>query len=104
MSDEYDEIRQACDENIAAMQRTLTEAAVQLAQLRNKTYGLKGDYIEIIKGLRKKCDAVAKADYERGFDDGFILRKEKDGNGQSEYICTCGIRVTPHKCPTDNGF
>ena len=23
---------------------------------------------------------------------------------QSEYICTCGIRVTPHKCPTDNGF
>jgi hypothetical protein len=23
---------------------------------------------------------------------------------QSEYICTCGIRVTPHKCPTDNDF
>ena len=22
----------------------------------------------------------------------------------SEYICTCGIRVTPHKCSTDNGF
>ena len=22
----------------------------------------------------------------------------------SEYICTCGIRVTPHKCFTDNGF
>ena len=20
---------------------------------------------------------------------------------QSEYICTCGIRVTPHRCPTD---
>ena len=26
------------------------------------------------------------------------------GKAQSEYICTCGIRVTPHKCPTDNGF
>ena len=23
---------------------------------------------------------------------------------QSEYICACGIRVTPHKCPADNGF
>ena len=23
---------------------------------------------------------------------------------QSEYICTCGIRVTPHRCPTDNDF
>ena len=22
----------------------------------------------------------------------------------SEYICACGIRVTPHKCLTDNGF
>ena len=26
-----------------------------------------------------KQDAVAKADYERGFDDGFYLRNEKDG-------------------------
>lgn len=26
------------------------------------------------------------------------------GKAQSEYICTCGIRVTPHKCPTNNGF
>tara|TARA_B110000503_G_scaffold115787_1_gene174367 strand:+ start:401 stop:631 length:231 start_codon:yes stop_codon:yes gene_type:complete len=26
------------------------------------------------------------------------------GKAQSEYICTCGIRVTPHKCPTDNDF
>ena len=29
-----------------------------------------------------KQDAVAKTDYERGFDDGFILRKEKDGKRQ----------------------
>ena len=56
-----------------------------------------------IMDLRAKLEA-AKTEYERGFDDGFILRKEKDGNGQSEYICTCGIRVTPHKCPTDNDF
>ena len=26
------------------------------------------------------------------------------GKAQSEYICTCGIRVTPHKCPTNNDF
>ena len=26
------------------------------------------------------------------------------GKVQSEYICTCGIRVTPHRCPTDNDF
>ena len=26
------------------------------------------------------------------------------GKAQSEYICTCGIRVTPHKCPANNGF
>ena len=26
------------------------------------------------------------------------------GKAQSEYICTCGIRVTPHRCPTDNDF
>ncbi len=26
------------------------------------------------------------------------------GKAQSEYICTCGIRVAPHKCPTDNDF
>jgi len=26
------------------------------------------------------------------------------GKTQSEYICTCGIRVTPHKCSTNNGF
>ena len=36
--------------------------------------------------------------------DGFILRKEKDEGAKSEYICTCGIRVTPHKCPTNDGF
>ena len=54
--------------------------------------------IEIIINLEKKLE-TAKTEYERGFDDGFILRKEKDGNGQSEYICSCGIRVTPHKCP-----
>lgn len=66
--------------------------------------GLKGDYIEIIKELRKKLDEAAKAAYERGFDDGFILRKEKDGNGQSEYICTCGIRVTPHRCKIGEEF
>ncbi len=26
------------------------------------------------------------------------------GKAQSEYICTCGIRVTPHRCPANNGF
>jgi hypothetical protein len=45
----------------------------------------------------------AQLSYERGFDDGY-LRKEKNKGAKSEYICTCGIRVTPHKCPTDNDF
>ena len=30
--------------------------------------------------------------------------RDKLAKEQSEYICTCGIRVTPHKCPTNNGF
>jgi hypothetical protein len=30
--------------------------------------------------------------------------REQLAKAQSEYICTCGIRVTPHKCPTDNDF
>jgi hypothetical protein len=55
-----------------------------------------------ITDLRVKLEA-AKTEYERGFDDGY-LRKEKNKGAQSEYICTCGIRVTPHKCPTDNDF
>jgi len=25
-------------------------------------------------------------------------------NTRLEYICTCGIRVTPHRCSTDGGF
>lgn len=33
-----------------------------------------------------------------------LAEKEKDRNEQSEYICTCGISVTPHRCPTNNGF
>lgn len=53
---------------------------------------------------RKVAAKAAKTEYERGFDDGFILRKEKDEGAKSEYICTCGIRVTPHRCPTDNDF
>jgi len=30
--------------------------------------------------------------------------REQLAKAQSEYICTCGIRVTPHRCPTDNDF
>ena len=60
-----------------ALENNLAAAQAEIAELTEE----KSDYIEIIKELRKKCDAVAKADYERGFDDGFILRKEKDGVG-----------------------
>ena len=67
-------------------------ALLEIARLR--------DTITNLRAVLEK----AQFSYERGFDDGFILRKEKDGNGQSEYICTCGIRVTPHKCHTDNDF
>ena len=27
--------------------------------------------------------------------------REQLEKAQSEYICSCGIRVTPHRCPTD---
>ena len=43
-----------------------------------------------------KVVAVAKTDW--------ITEEALLGKMQSEYICTCGIRVTPHKCPTDNDF
>ena len=40
---------------------------------------------------------MSKADYERGFDDGFILRKEKDGKRKpltdEEIIETCDTWV-----------
>ena len=38
-----------------------------------------------------KQDAAAKADYERGFDDGFILRKEKDG--KRTWVGLTGVEI-----------
>ena len=36
-------------------------------------------------GWRKR-QIMESADYERGFDDGFILRKEKDGDYKAKYL------------------
>jgi len=33
-----------------------------------------------------------------------LLSEAEAERHKAEYICTCGIRVTPHKCPTDNDF
>ena len=49
--------------------------------------------IKVHDAMGGKCDTVRIAAEEA------LL-----GKAQSEYICTCGIRVTPHKCPTNNGF
>ena len=54
----------------------------------------------------KECSAAFDRQQEqldRNAEQIATLRDEL-AKAQSEYICTCGIRVTPHKCPTDNDF
>ena len=56
--------------------------------------GEEGVYSQAYRNSRKMIDAAIEME-----------RSKKEWVGlTSEYICTCGIRVTPHKCPTDNGF
>lgn len=64
MSDEYDEIRQACDEKIAAAMRRVAELKTELAAAQAQ---------------RDKAIAQQK----------------------NEYICKCGLRVSPHLCKTE---
>jgi hypothetical protein len=67
----------------------LDRNAEQIAILRNALSRL----VEVHDAMGGKCGTARIAAEEA------LL-----GKAQSEYICTCGIRVTPHKCPTDNDF
>lgn len=64
-------------------------ALLEIARLRDALSRL----VEVHDAMGGKCGTVRIAAEEA------LL-----GKAQSEYICTCGIRVTPHKCPTNNGF
>jgi len=64
-------------------------ALLEIARLRDALSRL----IKVHDAMGGKCGTVRIAAEEA------LL-----GKAQSEYICTCGIRVTPHKCPTDNDF
>jgi hypothetical protein len=87
-------------QEIGRLRGTIMDLRVKLEAADNRNTAM----MKMGDRLIAEREVAAKAEYERGFDDGFILRKEKDKGAKSEYICTCGIRVTPHKCPTDNGF
>ena len=56
-------------DHIAALEQQIKDLAAHLLEIKQL----------ITPMMEFKQDAVAKADYERGLDDGFILRNEKDG-------------------------
>lgn len=67
----------------------MVKAEREIATLRDALSRL----VEVHDAMGGKCGTVRIAAEEA------LL-----GKTQSEYICTCGIRVTPHRCPTNNGF
>jgi hypothetical protein len=78
-----------CSAVVDRQQKMLDRNAEQIAILRNALSRL----VEVHDAMGGKCGTVRIA-----------AEKALLGKAQSEYICTCGIRVTPHKCPTNNGF
>jgi len=78
-----------CSAAFDKQQEALDRNAEQIAILRDALSRL----IEVHDAMGGKCGTVRIAAEEA------LL-----GKAQSEYICTCGIRVTPHKCPANNGF
>ena len=78
-----------CSAAFDKQQKQLDRNAEQIATLRDALSRL----VEVHDAMGGKCGTVRIAAEEA------LL-----GKAQSEYICTCGIRVTPHKCPTNDGF
>lgn len=78
-----------CSAAFDRQQEQLDRNAEQIAILRDALSRL----VEVHDAMGGKCGTVRIAAEEA------LL-----GKAQSEYICTCGIRVTPHKCPTNDGF
>ena len=101
-ADGYDDGKGAVFDELMVEIATLRDALSRLIKVHDAMGGKCGTVrIAAEEALAK--EGKAQSEYERGFDDGY-LRKEKNKGAKSEYICTCGIRVTPHKCPTDNDF
>jgi hypothetical protein len=78
-----------CSDVVDRQQKMLDRNAEQIAILRDALSRL----VEVHDAMGGKCGTVRIAAEEA------LL-----GKAQSEYICTCGIRVTPHKCPANDGF
>jgi hypothetical protein len=89
------------------------EVEVQKAKA-DKHYELGTEYFDLytkaereIAGLRDVLSRLVEVHDAMGGKCGTVRIAAEEallGKAQSEYICTCGIRVTPHKCPTDNDF
>lgn len=84
----------------AAGQGRLREAPPMDAEIRRMTYAERNP----LGGPATRFEAVASRlragdDYAETLKD-FWLADVPEG----EYICTCGIRVIPHRCPTGSDF
>jgi hypothetical protein len=104
-------------EEVAALREQLAasrqEVEVQKAKA-DKHYELGTEYFDLmvkaereIATLRDALSRLVEVHDEMGGVCGTVRIAAEEallGKAQSEYICTCGIRVTPHKCPTDNDF
>jgi len=111
--------RQSLSRNItSALLRVKLEAARQEVEVQkakaDKHYELGTEYFDLmvkaereIAALRDVLSRLIKVHDAMGGKCGTVRIAAEEallGKAQSEYICTCGIRVTPHKCPTDNDF
>jgi hypothetical protein len=121
----------ACSEQFDRQQEMLDRNAEQIAILReqfaaskqevevqkakaDKHYELGTEYFDLmvkaereIAALRDVLSRLIKVHDAMGGKCGTVRILAEEallGKAQLEYICTCGIRVTPHKCPTDNDF
>ena len=100
----------ALREQLAASRQ---EVEVQKAKA-DKHYELGTEYFDLmvkaereIAALRDVLSRLIKVHDAMGGKCGTVRIAAEEallGKAQSEYICTCGIRVTPHKCHTDNDF
>ena len=75
-SDKYEQIKDIKRLNPVGLEAMVLKHEQQIKDLAAHLLELK----QLVTPMMQfKQDAVAKADYERGFDDGFFLRNEKDG-------------------------
>ena len=76
-SDKYEQIKDIKRLNPVELEAMVLKHEQQIKDIAAHLLELK-TLVAPMMGFKQ--DAAAKTDYEQGFDDGFILRKEKDGN------------------------